>query len=335
MSRGAPAFSFRLPASRFPLPASGSGWKRLVLVLFGTVSRRPAQIDSRDGNRAGRRGVAGWFSVSRMCEVRLPSRAVVAGTVLRRARRRPVPRPHQSRRRASSIRGRRAAMDAQGRTPDQLARGDAGSSVGYLIMPPAGSGPAPTPPAATSSNPIASPATDAAPAGLSMYRHRSVERRHLQRRVRVAAAFAPDLRGYRECAVGAVISSAPVPTTRVSIVVFMHVDRGEQTARHTPDPAVLSWLLMRRGREPVPGSGFGVRGLRSGMLIPVFCGLALAATGCSPKKMGISRMADALSSTAQRFLPRQRSRIRPARRAVHLEDGRNAPRPAAVTSRAS
>lgn len=64
---------------------------------------------------------------------------------------------------------------------------------------------------------------------------------------------------------------------------------------------MLSWLLMRRGRELVPGSGFGVRGLRFGMLIPVFCGLALAPTACSPKKMGISRMADALSSTASAF----------------------------------
>jgi hypothetical protein len=37
------------------------------------------------------------------------------------------------------------------------------------------------------------------------------------------------------------------------------------------------------------------------MLIPVLCGLALAATACSPKKMGISRMADALASTASAF----------------------------------
>ena len=51
-----------------------------------------------------------------------------------------------------------------------------------------------------------------------------MERRHLQRRVRVAAAFAPDLRGYRERAVGAVIGSARITTTRVSIIVFVHVD---------------------------------------------------------------------------------------------------------------
>jgi tetratricopeptide (TPR) repeat protein len=37
------------------------------------------------------------------------------------------------------------------------------------------------------------------------------------------------------------------------------------------------------------------------MLIPVLFGLALTATACSPKKMGISRMADALSSTATAF----------------------------------
>jgi hypothetical protein len=48
---------------------------------------------------------------------------------------------------------------------------------------------------------------------------------------------------------------------------------------------VLSWLLMR-----------GARGLAVGV-----CCVAFAFAACSPKKMGISRMADALSSTATAF----------------------------------
>src|SRR4051794_11215696 len=72
----------------------------------------------------------------------------------------------------------RAAFDnrSAGESPGAIARADgtsgngadAGSCDGYLIIPSAGSGPAPTPPAATSWNPMASPATDAAPAGISM-----------------------------------------------------------------------------------------------------------------------------------------------------------------------
>ena len=201
-------------------------------------------------------------------------------------------------------------------------------------MPSAGSGPAPTPPAATSSKPIASPATDAVPAGTIEIRHRPAERRHLERRVRIAAAFASDLGGYGQRAVGAVVGSAPGTTgSRLeSSSSCMPIRRANRTPHARSRCAIVaahaSWEGARSGFR-VRGSGFAVRDADPGFLRPGACRDGMFAEKDGHQPHGRRPVLD-----RRAFSPRQRSRIRPARRAVHVEDGRDAPRRSAVASRA-